>query len=55
MRVLHKNSGLTIATKEDITPKVGIEFDLKEEAYLFYNMYARYVGFNVHKNLAEQK
>ena len=55
MRVLHKNSGLTIATKEDIAPKVGIEIDSKEEAYLFYNMYARYVGFNVHKKFGKTK
>ena len=32
MCVLHKNNELTIATKEDITPKVGIDFDLKEKA-----------------------
>lgn len=55
MCVLHKNSGLAIATKEDITPKVGIEFDSKKETYLYYNMYVRYVGFNVHKKKWQNK
>ncbi|GMY07885.1 zinc finger SWIM domain-containing protein 3 [Fagus crenata] len=38
------------ATKEDITPKVGMEFDSENHAYLYYNMYAGYVGFSVRKD-----
>ena len=37
-------------TIEDITPKIGMEFDSEEEAYLYYNTYAGYVGFSIHRD-----
>uniref|UniRef100_A0A7N2LFV5 Protein FAR1-RELATED SEQUENCE n=1 Tax=Quercus lobata TaxID=97700 RepID=A0A7N2LFV5_QUELO len=37
-------------TKEDITPKIGMEFDSEDEAYLYYNIYARYVGFSIRRD-----
>ena len=38
--------GENVDTK-DITPKIGMEFDSEDEAYLYYNIYAGYVGFNI--------
>ena len=37
-------------TKEDITPKIGMEFDSEDEAYLYYNIFARYVGFSIRRD-----
>uniref|UniRef100_A0A7N2M262 SWIM-type domain-containing protein n=1 Tax=Quercus lobata TaxID=97700 RepID=A0A7N2M262_QUELO len=37
-------------TKEDITPKIGMEFDSEDEAYLYYNIYAGYVGFSIRRD-----
>jgi zinc finger SWIM domain-containing protein 3 len=33
----------------DFTPKLGIEFDSKQEAYDFYNEYGRNSGFSIRK------
>ena len=37
-------------TKEDITPKIEMEFDSEDEAYLYYNIYAGYVGFSIRRD-----
>ena len=37
-------------TKEHITPKIGMEFDSEDEAYLYYNICAGYVGFSIHRD-----
>ena len=33
----------------DFTPKLGIEFDSKQEAYDFYNEYGQNFGFSIRK------
>ena len=38
----------SIPNEMDITPKIGMEFDLEDEAYLYYNICAGYVGFSIH-------
>ena len=37
-------------TKEDLTPKIGMDFDSEDEAYLYYNIYAGYVGFSIRRD-----
>ena len=44
------NIGENANTKEDITPKIGMEFDSEDEAYLYYNIYAGYVGFSIRRD-----
>ena len=39
-----------VDNKEDITPKIGMEFDSEDEAYLYYNIYAGYVGFSIRRD-----
>ena len=41
---------VSIDSKEDTTPKIRMEFDSEEEAYLYYNTYAGYVGFSIHRD-----
>ncbi|XP_057452313.1 protein FAR1-RELATED SEQUENCE 5-like [Lotus japonicus] len=37
-------------TQEDITPFVGMEFDTKDHAYRFYNLYGGFMGFSIRKD-----
>ncbi|XP_008786389.2 protein FAR1-RELATED SEQUENCE 5-like [Phoenix dactylifera] len=42
--------------KEDFEPKVGMLFDSDEQAYQFYNEYARRIGFSIRKqNMTRSK
>ena len=41
---------VSIDSEKDTTPKIGMEFDSEDEAYLYYNIYAGYVGFSIRRD-----
>lgn len=45
-------SRLSLENEDDIdeVPKVGMEFESEDDAYVFYNRYAKVVGFSVRKD-----
>ncbi|KAH7661786.1 FHY3/FAR1 family protein [Dioscorea alata] len=40
--------------EKNLTPYVGMEFETEEVAYMYYNMYAGYIGFSIRKSWANK-
>ncbi|KAL8523501.1 hypothetical protein ACS0TY_013459 [Phlomoides rotata] len=40
----------TLASSEEIIPKINMEFDSEDAAYNFYNEYARVTGFSIRRH-----
>ena len=44
---IDSNDKIHTDVEEEVIPKLGIEFETEQDAYDFYNNYARVVGFSI--------
>ena len=44
---IDSNDKIHTNIEEEVIPKLGIEFETEQNAYDFYNNYARVVGFSI--------
>ena len=47
---IDSNDKIHANVEEEVIPKLGIEFETEQDAYDFYNSYARVVGFSIRRS-----
>ena len=47
---IDSNDKIHANIEEEVIPKLGIEFETKQDVYVFYNSYALVVGFSIRRS-----
>ena len=47
---IDSNDKIHANVEEEVTPKLGIEFETEQDAYDFYNSYAHVAGFSIKRS-----